>query len=116
MNINRQCVHCLLCGVILLLARAAAYGQISLPLPGNIDTVAGYGPAGYAGDNGSATAADLNGPHSVAIDATGNIYIADMNDNRIRKVTAGSGYISTVSGNGTAGFLADSVAASRPET
>ena len=60
---------------------------------------AGYGPAGYAGDNGSATAADLNGPHSVAIDATGNIYIADMWNNCIRKVTASTGIITTVAGN-----------------
>lgn len=115
MNINRQCVHCLLCGVILLLARAAAYGQISLPLPGNIDTVAGYGPAGYAGDNGSATAADLNGPHSVAIDATGNIYIADMWNNCIRKVTASTGIITTVAGNGTAGYSGDGGAAASAE-
>lgn len=112
---NRRCVHCLLCVVILLLARTVAYGQISLPLPGNIDTVAGYGPAGYAGDNGLATAADLNGPHNVAIDAAGNIYIADMWNNCIRKVTASTGIITTVAGNGTAGYSGDGGAATSAE-
>jgi hypothetical protein len=112
---NRRCVHCLLCVVILLLARTVAYGQISLPLSGNIDTVAGYGPAGYAGDNGLATAADLNGPHNVAMDAAGNIYIADMWNNCIRKVTASTGIITTVAGNGTAGYSGDGGAATSAE-
>jgi hypothetical protein len=115
MDINRPCVHGLLCVVILLLARTAAYSQISLPLPGNIDTVAGYGPAGYAGDNGLASAADLNGPHNVAIDAAGNIYIADMWNNCIRKVTASTGIITTVAGNGIASYSGDGGAATSAE-
>jgi hypothetical protein len=87
---------------------------------GYITTVAGSGTAcsggaAACGDGAAATAASLNSPRALYVDSAGNIYIADMNDNRIRKVTAGSGYISTVSGNGTAGFLADSVAATAAE-
>jgi len=107
MDSNRKVVQCLLGVVILLLGRPAAYGQISLPAPGDIDTVAGYGTAGYSGDNGLATAADLYLPQSVAIDSVGNIYIVDAHNNRIRKVTASTGIITTVAGNGTEGYSGD---------
>jgi uncharacterized protein (TIGR03437 family) len=62
---------------------------------GVVNTIAGTGTAGAAGDNGPATAADLNSPLSVAIDLTGNIYIADTGNNEIRKITQ-AGIISTV--------------------
>ena len=74
---------------------------------GTISTVAGTGTAAFAGDGGSATAASLNGPNDVAVDAAGNLYIADELSNRIRKVTADTGYISTVAGTGSAGFSGD---------
>ena len=77
---------------------------------GTISTVAGNGTAGYSGDNGPATAASLSSPYSVAVDAAGNLYIADLNNQRIRKVDAG-GTISTVAGNGTRGFAGDNGAA-----
>lgn len=66
---------------------------------GIISTVAGNGNQGFGGDGGSATAANLNFPTGVAVDASGNLYIADQN-NRIRKVNAVTGIISTVAGNG----------------
>lgn len=72
---------------------------------GIISTIAGNGTAGYSGDNAPAISAELNSPTSVAVDLEGNIYIADDVNNRIRKVTAGN--ISTVTGNGTAGFSGD---------
>ena len=100
---------------MLLLIGTAAYGQISLPEPGYIDSVAGYGTAGYSGDNGLATAADLNGPHNIAVDLAGNIYIADTWNNRIRKVTASNGIITTVAGTGTAGYSGDGGAATSAE-
>ena len=73
---------------------------------GIITTVAGSGSEGYSGDGGPATAAGLNHPMGVYGDTSGNIYIADTYNNRIRKVSA-SGTISTVAGNGTAGFGGD---------
>ena len=63
--------------------------------------------AGFSGDNGLATAAQLNGPAAIAVDTAGNLYIADRVNNRVRKVTAGSGIITTIAGNGAAGFAGD---------
>jgi hypothetical protein len=74
--------------------------------PGEITTVAGNNAWGYSGDNGPATSAWLDSPNSVAVDASGNLYIADTSNNRIRKV-APSGAITTVAGNGTAGYSGD---------
>ncbi|GAB4029185.1 NHL domain-containing protein [Spirosoma gilvum] len=73
---------------------------------GSITTVAGTGTAGFGGDGGAATAAKLNYPAAVAIDGTGNLYIADQGNHRIRKVTP-AGSITTVAGNGTFGFGGD---------
>ncbi|MFZ0276443.1 MAG: NHL repeat-containing protein [Candidatus Sulfotelmatobacter sp.] len=79
----------------------STYAQITLPSAGDIDTVAGDGSAGYYGDGGAATSAELYQPFSVAVDTHGNIYIADLDNNRIREVTANTGDISTVAGGGT---------------
>ena len=73
---------------------------------GVISTVAGKGTGGYSGDGGPASSAELSSPFGVAVDASGNIYIADDKNNRIRKVDA-SGVISTVAGNGTGGYSGD---------
>ncbi len=78
---------------------------------GDIHTFAGLG-RGYAGDGGVATAALLNFPGAVAVDASGNLYISDMANQRIRKVDA-SGNISTVAGTGKPGFSGDGGAASQ---
>jgi uncharacterized protein (TIGR03437 family) len=56
---------------------------------GIISTVAGNGTAGYSGNNGPAASASLNGPSGLAVDAAGNLYIAETNNNRVRKVSAG---------------------------
>jgi sugar lactone lactonase YvrE len=69
---------------------------------GVISTVAGNGNNGYSGDGGQATSAQLNEPPKLAVDSTGNLYIADLYNERIRKVTP-TGVISTVAGNGTRG-------------
>jgi trimeric autotransporter adhesin len=74
---------------------------------GIITTVAGDGTAGYKGDGGPATSAGLYYPRGIAVDASGNIYIADFNDNRIRLVTRSTGIITTVAGDGTAGYTGD---------
>jgi len=73
---------------------------------GIITTVAGSGSYGFSGDGGPATSASLNTPYGVAVDASGNLLISDTGNNRIRKVLA-SGIITTVAGNGTAGVTGD---------
>ena len=70
---------------------------------GAISTVAGNGTLGYSGDNGPATNAQLDSPHSVAMDGAGNLYIADQGNLRIRKVSLG-GVITTVAGTGIFGY------------
>jgi trimeric autotransporter adhesin len=72
---------------------------------GTITTVAGNGTAGFSGDGGPATSASLKQPFGVAVDAAGNLYIADAGNFRIRKVSAGT--ISTFAGSGTFGFSGD---------
>jgi len=67
---------------------------------GVITTVAGNGIAAFSGDGGSATAASLQYPVGVAVNSAGDIYIADTNNHRIRKVSAGTGVITTVAGTG----------------
>jgi sugar lactone lactonase YvrE len=69
---------------------------------GSITTVAGNGVSGYSGDGGPAISAQLKAPAGLALDASGNLYIADHSDNRIRKVSTG-GTITTVAGRGEAG-------------
>jgi len=77
---------------------------------GVITTVAGTGVEGYFGDGGAAASAQFSFPRAVAVDAAGNLYIADTGNCRIRKVTA-AGAISTVAGIGTPGFAGDGGAA-----
>jgi len=81
---------------------------------GIISTVAGNGTVGYSGDGGNAIAAELNVPRGVAVDATGNVYIADTKNSAIRKINT-SGIISTIAGNGTAGYSGDGSAATAAE-
>jgi hypothetical protein len=64
---------------------------------GVITTVAGNGTAGYSGDNGPATSAEMSNPSDVAVDSAGALYIADSVNQRIRKVL--NGVITTVAGN-----------------
>lgn len=73
---------------------------------GIISTIAGTGTNGYSGDGGLAINAQLNGPYGLALDATGNLYIADMNNHRIRKINS-AGIITTIAGNGTGGYSGD---------
>jgi uncharacterized protein (TIGR03437 family) len=73
---------------------------------GFISTLAGNGSAGYSGDGVAATRSSLAWPNGIALDATGNLYIADFGNGRVRMV-APAGTITTVAGNGTAGFSGD---------
>ena len=74
---------------------------------GTAAVVAGNGIPGYAGDGGVAVEASLNNPSDVAIDRSGNLYIADAGNHRIRRVTP-EGIITTMAGRGTLGFGGDS--------
>lgn len=78
---------------------------------GTISTVAGTGTCGFAGDGGAATSASLQYPTGVFVDGSGNIFIADRTNQRIRKVTAATGVITTIAGTGVAGFSGDGGAA-----
>ena len=78
---------------------------------GIMTTVAGNGTSGFSGDGAAATAAQLNSPSDVFIDASGNVFIADNSNHAIRKVDVGTGFISTVAGGGGFGFSGDGAAA-----
>jgi sugar lactone lactonase YvrE len=77
---------------------------------GIITTLVGNGTAGFGGDNGPATLASLNFPYGIGVDPSGNLWIADYANHRIRRVGA-DGKINTVAGTGVAGFSGDGGAA-----
>jgi hypothetical protein len=80
-------------------------GVISRISHGVITTVAGTGAAGFGGDNGDATKAQLNQPVGLATDAAGNLYIADSFNNRVRRIS--NGVITTVAGTGAQDYSGD---------
>jgi Leucine-rich repeat (LRR) protein/sugar lactone lactonase YvrE len=79
-------------------------------LTGTITTVAGNGMNGYSGDGDPATAAQINAPTGLEVDSTGNLYIADRNNHRIRKVD-NEGIITTFTGTGKRGTATDGILA-----
>jgi hypothetical protein len=103
-------------------ANPITVGNITVP-PGSIATLAGNGTAGFSGDGGPSTAAQIYGPTAVRLDTSGNLYFADADNNRIRVinlqttpitiagVTIQPGAIMTVAGNGTYGYTGDGVPA-----
>jgi sugar lactone lactonase YvrE len=82
---------------------------VEVSTTGVLSTVAGTGEQGFSGDSGPATSATLDTPEGVAVDATGNIYVADSHNQRVRKITSGT--ITTIAGTGAAGFSGDDGAA-----
>jgi uncharacterized protein (TIGR03437 family) len=95
--------HSRFLSAILTIASALASGIATAQ---TISTIAGDGAASFAGDAGLATAAALNHPRIMAIDAAGNIFVADMDNSRVRRV-ATNGIITTVAGTGVAGYSGD---------
>ena len=73
---------------------------------GTISTVAGSGQTGFGGDGGPALAASFDGPRAVAFDPAGNLYVADDNNDRVRRIDP-AGIITTVAGSATEGFAGD---------
>ncbi|MES2702142.1 MAG: FG-GAP-like repeat-containing protein [Bacteroidota bacterium] len=78
---------------------------------GIISTVAGTGVNSYGGDGGAATSATFNRPYGIACDTSGNVYVADQYNHRIRKITVSTGTINTVAGNGGGGYSGNGGAA-----
>ncbi len=83
------------------------------PVSGNITTIAGNGTAGFSGDGSAATNAEMNFPSGIALDCSGNLYIADALNLRIRKISGSN--ISTVAGNGILSYSGDSGAAANAQ-
>lgn len=81
---------------------------------GFITTIAGDSNEGYSGDGGMAIVAQLNDPVSVMVDTSGNLYIADMDNHRIRKVDT-QGIITTIAGNGEEGYSGDGYTATQAQ-
>ncbi len=81
--------------------------KVDAASPYNINTIAGTGSKGDSGDGGPATEAEFYNPYGVFLDVSGNIFIVDQINNRIRKVDASTGIITTVAGNGTGGHSGD---------
>jgi sugar lactone lactonase YvrE len=93
----------------LFLADASNHTVREISSSGIITTLAGTGIEGYSGDGAAATSAQLDTPTGVAVDAAGNVYIADSHNHRIREVSNGT--ITTLAGTGTPGFSGDGAAA-----
>ncbi len=82
---------------------------------GRITTVAGTGKKGYSGDGGLATAAQLNEPYEVRFDKAGNLYFVERLNHIVRRVDRKTNIITTLAGNGTAGFGGDGGAANQAQ-
>ncbi len=72
-----------------------------------INTIAGNGTSGFSGDGGPASSAEMASINGMAIDAAGNLFLADSNNNRVRRIDANSGLITTFAGNGSSTFSGD---------
>jgi sugar lactone lactonase YvrE len=94
----------------LYLAETANHVIRKVDTVGRITTIAGTGAQGFSGDAGPATAATLDSPQGLALDAAGNLYIADTHNHRIRKLDLTSGLITTIAGS-TPGFSGDNAPA-----
>jgi DNA-binding beta-propeller fold protein YncE len=90
----------------LYISDSGRHQVLKLGPEGRLLVVAGTGTAGFSGDGGPASAAQLNGPWGLAIDPDGNVFIADAASHRVRQVTR-EGIISTLAGTGTPGFSGD---------
>ena len=93
--------------IVALVATTVAAGSlVATAALGDISTIAGTGTAGYSGDGGPAASAEFSSPYGFAIAPNGDLYIADTQNHRIRKIDS-TGTVTTVIGTGTAGFSGD---------
>ena len=82
---------------------------------GDIETMAGNGSKGYAGDGGPALNASFNLPHEIRFDKAGNLYVVDMMNHAVRRIDVKTGIISTLAGTGRMGYSGDGGLASKAE-
>jgi len=92
----------------LYISEGPSYKVMKLDTNGVVSVFAATGIAGFGGDSGAATSARLKNGNGVAADTSGNVYIADAGNNRIRKVNISTGIITTFAGTGVSGFSGDS--------
>lgn len=88
-------------------AAPAQHQILVLDSTGDTVLVAGNGTRGFAGDGGAASEAEFSGPSSLAVDGTGNLYVADSGNQRIRRIDAATRIVTTVAGSGSVGFDGD---------
>ncbi|MEC9010330.1 MAG: hypothetical protein VX877_13780 [Planctomycetota bacterium] len=85
----------------------------TLPAAGRVVTWAGNGKAAYTGDGGPATSATVGGPFGVSLGPDGALYVCEINNHCVRRIDRRTGLISTVAGNGKAGYAGDGGPASK---
>lgn len=94
----------------------SADNRVRMITPAGVtSTIAGGNGAGFSGDTGAATLAQLNYPIGLALDGSNNLYISDRGNQRIRKVALSTGEITTVAGNGSGGYNGDNIQATNAE-
>lgn len=98
---------CLGTAVAWIPATAAVEKSDAKGIKAVITTVAGTGASDFKGDGGAALAAGLSNPRGIAADTAGNVYISDSTNNRVRKIDAATGTITTVAGNGNRDYSGD---------
>ena len=92
---------------LIALAGPTYYPSLSPHSISIITTIAGTGSAGYSGDGGQATSADIQSPHGIAIDSSGNVYFSEWSTNHVRKITVSTGIITTYAGIGASSYSGD---------
>jgi len=98
---------CYLLGALLLTSLLIVISGGSTPSIDVITTIAGTGSSSYSGDGGQASSANINQPHGIVLDPSGNVYFSEFYNYRVRKIIFSTGIITTYAGTGTASYSGD---------